>query len=100
MPPFKKGNKMKKQFLEYDEKKGKIKLITQVNLDPLLIKNKQDKLNKTRGYSPKRSLRKIASIPLDVLIALGEKGIELLSDDRKMRRWLKKHPEYMTVEKL
>jgi len=91
---------MKKQFLEIDQKKGRVKLINQVLLDPLLVKNQQDKLNNNRGYSKKRTLRKVASIPIDVIIAMGERGFELLRDDRKLRRFLKKHPEYMTVEKL
>ena len=91
---------MKKQFLEVDQKKERVKLVNQVLLDPLLIKNQQDKLNNNRGYSKKRTLRKVASIPIDVIIAMGEMGFELLRDDRKLRRFLKKHPEYMTVEKL
>ncbi len=91
---------MKKQFLEVDQKKERVKLVNQVLLDPLLVKNQQDKLNDNRGYSRKRTLRKVASIPIDVIIAMGERGFELLRDDRKLRRFLKKHPEYMTVEKL
>ena len=91
---------MKKQFLEIDQKKERVKLVSQVLLDPLLVKNQQEKLNENRGYSRKRTLRKVASIPIDVIIAMGERGFELLRDDRKLRRFLKKHPEYMTVEKL
>ena len=91
---------MKKQFLEVDQKKERVKLVNQVLLDPLLVKNQQDKLNNNRGYSRKRTLRKVASIPIDVIIAMGERGFELLKNDRKLRRFLKKHPEYMTVEKL
>ena len=91
---------MKKQYLEIDQKKERVKLVNQVLLDPLLVRNQQDKLNDNRGYSRKRTLRKVASIPIDVIIAMGERGFDLLRDDRKLRRFLKKHPEYMTVEKL
>ena len=91
---------MKKQYLEIDQKKERVKLVNQVLLDPLLVRNQQDKLNDNRGYSRKRTLRKVASIPIDVIMAMGDRGFELLRDDRKLRRFLKKHPEYMTVEKL
>ena len=89
---------MKKQILKVDENKGKVELINQVRLDPLLEANKREKLNDNRGYSKRRTLRKVGSIPIDVLISMGERGVELLYNDRKLRRFLKKHPEYRTVE--
>jgi len=49
------------------------------------------------GFSKDRNLRQIGHIPLDVLMSLGEEGVELMEDPEKAREFFKKHPEYSLV---
>jgi len=86
--------------LTIDEKKDKVELVVVSKLDPYLEKNYQEKKLDNRGYSSKKTLRKIGSIPVEKLIAMGPKGLELLYNDRKLRRFLKRHPEFATVDKI
>lgn len=88
---------MRKQIL--NEEKGKIKLIQVVNIEPNLARNQLEKQIIGKGFSKKRTLRKVASIPIDVFFSMDpQKALEILYDDRKMRQFLREHPEFRCSE--
>jgi len=85
---------LKGLIFDVDEKRGKVKLTRIVDLAPYLLANKQERILLGKGFSKKRTLRKIASIPLDVLI---KHGIDP-RDDNALRKFLREHPEYRCSE--
>lgn len=73
-------------------------VIRQNNI-PILEENYVAKMNSNNGFSEKRMFRKIASIPdLEVLKA-AQDGYNL-DDEKDLRRFLQKYPEYMCVERM
>ena len=85
---------LKGQVLEVDERTGEIRLTRTVSLIPYLKAIKQERQVSGKGFSLSKGLRKIGSIPIDVLIA---KGIDIYDDDA-IRKFLREHPEYRTSE--
>ena len=74
-----------------------------VDVEDMLIKNRgeRDALPITRRLSDNASslgMRKVASIPIDDLMALGEKGVAMMNGDQNaLRKFLNEHPEYRTA---
>ncbi len=66
---------------------------------PAISQNEAEKLMTSNGFSGKRLMRKVASIPTLAVIAAEREGYNM-SDPNDVRRYLAKHPEYMTVKRL
>lgn len=89
---------------ELDETKdGKVILRTVVDIEPILVANRAEfnaqpisgRLSQTAS---KGGLRKVASIPIHVLMSLGERGVMMLNgDETELRKFLNSHPEYRTA---
>lgn len=89
---------MQRFILEEDKKTGKIKLTNIIDNTDILQSNKQERDIIGKGFTKKKTMRKIASIPLNTLISMGEKGLEIYLNDNKLREFLKEHPEYRVSE--
>ena len=85
---------MLKAFQFDIDEDGKIKLTKTVDVSPYLLTNKKERNLIGKGFSRKGNLRKVASIPIDVLIA---HGIDI-HDDNAIRKFLREHPEYRVSE--
>jgi len=81
-------------LLDVDEKSGKVRLTRVVSLLPYLQAVKQERQVLGKGFSKGRTMRKIGSIPIDVLL---QYGIDI-HDDNAIRKFLKEHPEYRCSE--
>jgi hypothetical protein len=79
---------------DYDTKTGKVELRRTVDLSAFLYSNYQERKLIGRGFSKGGNLRKIGSIPVDVLI---KHGIDI-HDDNAIRKFLREHPEYRCSE--
>ena len=89
---------MNREFnLEIDEKEDKVKLITVADITDVLIENKLERVL-NNGFTKQKTMRKIASIPIDVFLALGEVRYEILNDNKKLREFIRQHPEFRTSE--
>jgi len=85
--------------IKLEEEKGRVKLTGVVDIRPFLEANARERALIERGFSKKRTLRKIGSIPIEVLLTLPrEKAIEIMTDDNAMKRFLKEHPEFRVSE--
>ncbi len=80
----------------FDPRKGISITHTQDDI-PIIDQNEAEKLLKTNGFSGKRLMRKVASIPT-LAVVLAEREGYNMSDPGDVKRYLKKHPEYMTVK--
>lgn len=80
--------------LEEDNKKGLIIVRNVVDIEPYLKANYEERKAIGKGFTKKRTMRKIGSIPLWVII----KHPELMHDNRALRRFLKRHPEFRCSE--
>lgn len=86
---------MLKNFIfKVDEKTGEVRLTRVVDLTPHLRVNQQERLLIGKGFSKGGNLRKIGSIPIDVLV----KHNINIHDDEAVRKFLKEHPEYRCSE--
>jgi hypothetical protein len=72
------------------------RLKTQVDSAPQDFLNFQEK-QATGGWSNKRSLRKVASIPVEIFSRLPP---EIRNDDQELKKWIKAHPEMCTADRL
>ncbi|ADO44947.1 asparagine synthetase B [Hydrogenobacter thermophilus TK-6] len=81
-------------IFDYDEKTGKITLTRVVDITPYLRANYEERKEIGKGISKSKVWRKVASIPIDVLIS---HGIDI-NDDEAIKDFIKKHPEYRTSE--
>lgn len=72
--------------------------ITQDNV-PTLTRNRFERLNSNGNWSDKRTMRKIASVPMLALFKAEEQGVNT-NDRGELMAWLDKHPEFWTVERL
>jgi len=89
---------MNREFnLEIDEKEDKVKLTTVADITDILIENKLERVL-NNGFTKQKTMRKIASIPIDVFLALGEVGYEILNDNKKLKEFIMQHPEFRTSE--
>jgi len=85
---------LKAFFFDFDERKDEVRLTRVVDLTSYLKDNYEEKKFLGKGFSKGRGLRKIGSIPIDVLLA---HGIDI-HDDNAIRDFLRKHPEYRVSE--
>lgn len=87
---------MRQEAYIWDESKQKFKLVVIADYTPYVKENYFQRMQTDNGFSKKRTLRKIGSIPIDVLISMKEKGYEILRDGKKLKKFLKEHPEFRT----
>ena len=81
----------------WDEKKQEFKLVRIIDYTPYVKENYFERLRQEKkGWTKKRTMRKIASIPIDVLISMGERGYAILNDDKELNKFLQEHPEFKT----
>ncbi len=66
---------------------------------PIIQQNEAEKMLKGNGFSGKRLMRKVASIPTLAVIQAEREGYNM-NDGNDVRNYLAKHPEYMTVNKI
>ena len=85
---------LKALLLDVNDKTGEVRLTRVVSLLPYLQAVKQERQVLGRGFSKGRTLRKIGSIPIDVLM---KHGIDI-HDDNAIRKFLREHPEYRCSE--
>jgi len=78
---------------------GSVILEKTVDISDLLALNKLERQIIGKGFSKGRTWRKIASIPIEVFLAMPpEKAQEILNDPRAMKRFLREHPEFRVSE--
>jgi len=88
---------MRKEILKIEKDKFILHVIS--DLTPYLRKNYEEKKLIGKGFSKKRTWRKIGSIPLDFLLSLPkEQQEEIMRDPRAIKKILKKHPEFRCSE--
>ena len=87
--------------IHIDEDNDNIKLIVTKDLEQELedIKSQRE-ANVNNGFSKKRTLRQLGHIPMDVLMSLGEEGLEIMRDPEKARQFFREHPEYRLCDKV
>lgn len=81
-------------FINGDE----VKVVVTTNLEGHFQALKKERETNGKGFSQERTLRKIASIPIDTLMAMGAEGVEAMNDPAAMKRLLNKRPELRTSE--
>ena len=79
----------------YDPKKG-FTIIHQQDDMPIIEQNQAERMMKANGFTGKRLMRKVASIPVLAVIQAERDGYNM-DDPADVKRYLLKHPEYMTV---
>lgn len=62
------------------------------DIEPILKENQKLRKENSKGFSQKKTMRRIGSIPLLEFI----RHPELTYDNDALKRFLKKHPEYRT----
>jgi len=85
---------LKALLLDVNDKTGEVRLTRVVSLLPYLKAIKQERQALGKGFSKGGTLRKIGSIPIDVLM---KHGIDI-HDDNAIRKFLREHPEYRCSE--
>ena len=87
------------EIFEVDERTGHIKLVRTVDNRPECFLNKLERGEIGHGFTRRKTMRKIADIPLAAILAEPPEVQErILSDDNELRKWLKAHPEYLVSE--
>ena len=85
--------------LTVEQEKERLILHVSADLTAYIRANAQEKLRIGKGWTRQRTMRKVGSIPLRVLLALSEEErLAIMSDDRAMREFLKKNPQFRTSE--
>jgi len=88
---------MRKEILQIEKDKYFLRVIS--DLTPYLKKNYEEKKFIGKGFSKKKTWRKIGSIPLDFLLSLPkEQQEEIMKDPKAIKKILKKHPEFRCSE--
>ena len=88
---------MRKKFLQIEKDKYFLHVIT--DLTPYLRKNYEEKKLIGKGFSKKRTWRKIGTIPIDFLLSLSrEQQEEIMKNPKAIKKLLKKHPEFRCSE--
>lgn len=85
---------LKAMLFDFDPKTGEVRLTRAVDLSLYLRANHEEKKLIGKGFSKGKTLRKIGSIPVDVLM---KHGIDI-NDDNAIRKFLREHPEYRCSE--
>lgn len=81
------------------EEKGKIIFQRTVDLSDYIMANYEEKKIIGRGFSSKKTFRKIASIPIEAILALPqEQGFAILHDERALKEFLRKNPQFLCCE--
>lgn len=90
---------MKQELFEQDDK---IILANTVDIEPVLRANQAEfnahsQKASVSSTGSKGGLRKVASIPMDTIMALGEKGVGMMNGDQAaLRRFLNSNPQFRT----
>ena len=87
---------MRQEIYQWDEKQQTFKLVVISDYTPYIKENYLERMQTDKGFSKKKTLRKIGSIPVDVLMAMGERGFEIMKDNNKLKKFLKQNPEFRT----
>lgn len=92
---------MRRKILEGNG--NNLKLTTVYDATDHLVRNMHERNEIGRGFSPDRNSRKIASIPMDDMMALiAAKNVDAIAamqgDDQAMRRLIRAHPEWRCSE--
>jgi len=74
------------------EDKCKIELINSIDIEPELKDIAEERNEYT--WNKKSTFRKIASIPMSVFLAMGDRGFEIYCDNNKLKEFIRQHPEY------
>lgn len=82
---------------------GRFELKTVIPTDDLGAAASQMKKIIGKGFTKERTLRHVAEIPLDELVALGHSGCDdavaaAMGDDQAMKRLIRQHPEWRVSE--
>lgn len=81
------------------EEKGKIILQRTVDISDYLRANYEERKNIGKGISTKKTFRKIASIPIEAILALPhEQGFAILHDEKALKEFLRKNPHFLCSE--
>lgn len=85
-----------------EETKGGIITLRSVeDIEPLLVANKKEFDEQPLSGPLSKSkcgMRKVASIPVHVIMSLGERGAKMMNGDQnELRKFLNSHPEYRTA---
>lgn len=86
-----------------EENGNNLKLTTVYDATDHLVRNMHERNEIGRGFSKDRNCRKIASIPMDDMMALiarknGDAIAAMGGDDKAMRRLIRAHPEWRCSE--
>lgn len=100
--PYLKGEHMRELTDLTEHRNGNVELKRVVDIEDLLVANKNERKNITArrlsDTASKGGLRKVASIPVDALMALDEKGVAMMNgNENELRKFLNEHPEYRTA---
>ena len=88
---------MRRETLQINGEKFILRVVS--DLTPYLRKNYEEKKYIGKGFSKKRTWRKIGSIPIDFLLSLPkEQQEEIMKDPKAIKKILKKHPEFRCSE--
>jgi len=88
---------MRREILQIDGEKFVLRVIS--DLTPYLRKNYEERKLIGKGFSKKRTWRKIGFIPLDFLLSLPkEQQEEIMKDPKAIKKILKKYPEFRCSE--
>ena len=88
---------MRREILQIDGEKFVLRVIS--DLTPYLRKNYEERKLIGKGFSKKRTWRKIGFIPLDFLLSLPkEQQEEIMKDPKANKKILKKYPEFRCSE--
>ncbi len=89
--------------IKVDGNEEEIKITKVVDITQYLsfIHKEKEVLDATNGFSKKKTMRKLASVPIDALLALGEEGVALMNETnpKAIYDFFKKHPEFLVVKK-
>jgi len=82
-----------------EEKEGHYTLIKRVDLTDLCQLNYEERKIIGKGFTQGKTMRKIASIPIEAILSEPVEVQEaLMKDPMALKKWLREHPEYLTCE--
>lgn len=83
----------------FKEEKDRIELIKQVDITDILEFIALERKYIGKGFTKEKNMRKIATIPIDVLMSLPkEKAVAILTDPREMKKFIKANPQFKACE--
>lgn len=82
-----------KEGVTITEDKGELTLTRTVDIDPVLRANYEARKDDQNGFSKNRSIRRVASVPIETWVDLTKRMPELLLGDKELRektldKWL------------